>query len=426
MPAVLPRARLLAALLGFLSVGAMAPAVELHVVPDHQDGTYQAGETVTWTITAKDQAPEGLKYTVKSGGTVDVASGVLAFAGGTATVKASLAQPGTLLLDIPHDGKQSYGGAAFDWTKIPVSAPEPADFDAFWKAKLAELAKVPVDPKLEPVESGAPGVKLWKLTMGNIRGSSIHGWFARPDGDAPCPAMLVVQYAGVYPLNKDASVGQAKNGWMVLNIIAHDLPVDQPKEFYDQQSAGPLKNYPAIGADDRDTSYFLRMYLSCYRGADYLANRPDWNRKTLLVQGGSQGGLQTIVTAGLHPAVTTFSACVPAGCDHTGAALKREPGWPHWVNTWGGKDVQKLVTASTYYDVVNFARRVHCPGLIGMGLVDTTCPPAGVFAMINQLTSPKRVVIMPLADHMGDHKAYYGAIWSWWNAAKDGKALPLQ
>ena len=49
----------------------------------------------------------------------------------------------------------------------------------------------------------------------------------------------------------------------MLNINAHDLPIDQPTEFYKQQAAGPLKNYPYIGNDDREKSYFLRMYLSC-------------------------------------------------------------------------------------------------------------------------------------------------------------------
>jgi cephalosporin-C deacetylase-like acetyl esterase len=414
----MPRCLRIAAAL--LAVAGLS-AVELSIAPDRADGVYAAGEPVTWTITAKDAAPADLAYTVKSGGMVEIAAGTLRFADGKATVKASLDGPGTLLLGVPHDGKQSFGGAAYDWQKIPVSAPEPKDFDEFWQAKLAELAKVPVDPVLEPVESGVAGVKLWKITMGNIRGTKIHGYFARPEGDAPCPAMLAVQWAGVYPLDKNWSVGPAKNGWMVLNLIAHDLPVDEPKAFYEQQAAGPLKDYTRIGRDDRDTSYFLRMYLSCYRGADYLVTRPDWDRKTLLVQGGSQGGLQSVMTAGLHPAVTTITANVPAGCDHTGALVKRTPGWPFW--TTGD---QKTVTASTYYDVVNFARRIKCPVLIGMGLIDTTCSPAGVFAMINQIQAPKRVVIMPTADHSKPHDQYYAVFGPWWNAAKDGRPLPLK
>jgi cephalosporin-C deacetylase len=55
---------------------------------------------------------------------------------------------------------------------------------------------------------------------------------------------------------------RAAEGWLVLNINAHDLPMDEREPFYTDQSAGPLKEYPSIGNDDRETSYFLRMCLS--------------------------------------------------------------------------------------------------------------------------------------------------------------------
>ena len=414
-------------LLGAVSIFSLTlAAVELTVTPDRVDGVYQPGQMVTWTITVTEVPAEALGYTVKAGGVQDVAAGKLMFADGKATVSASWSEPGTLLLAVAHDKKTSYGGAAYAWDKIPVSAPEPADFDAFWQGKIAELQAVPMDAKLEAVESGEANVDLWKITMGNIRGSKIQGYFARPKGNAPCPAMLAVQWAGVYPLQKQWSVNPAKSGWMVLNLIAHDLPIDEGKAFYDAQNAGALKGYPTIGNDDRESSYFLRMYLSCYRGADYLIQRSDWNKTTLLSQGGSQGGLQAIMVAGLHPGVTAVTANVPAGCDHTGEQVKRMPGWPHWVQSWSGKDVAKMTTASTYYDVVNFARRIKGPVLVGMGLIDTTCAPAGVFAMFNQIPGPKRVIIMPTADHSRPHDAYYPVMGAWWGAAKDGKAVPLK
>ncbi len=415
----------LAALVIASVLGAALPATELKVVADHANGLYQQGESVTWTITASGAAAADLAYTVKAGGMHEIATGTLAFNAGVASVTASLDHPGTLLLSIAHDGKQSLGGAAVAWTAIPVSAPKPADFDAFWADKIAELQKVPANPVLTTVDSGNPKVGLWLITMDNIRGSMIHGYLARPLAEGPCPAMLVVQWAGVYALDKKWSVGPAANGWLVLNILAHDLPVDQPKEFYDQQSAGALKDYPAIGSEDRETMYFLRMYLSCYRGADYLSQRADWNKATLLVQGGSQGGLQSLVTAGLHPAVTAVTANVPAGCDHTGALVNREPGWPHLINSWNKKDAQKVSLAAPYYDVVNFARRITCPVLVGMGLIDTTCPPAGVFAMFDQISSPKRILVMPASGHMGPHDAYYPVMNSWWEAARTGKPLPM-
>jgi len=129
--------------------------------------------------------------------------------------------------------------------------------------------------------------------------------------------------------------------------------------------------------------------------------------KTLVVHGASQGGYQAIVTAALSPAVTALAANVPAGCDHTGAQAGREPGWPNWAGqTWTGRDGKKMLAAARYYDAMNFAARVKCPALVGVGLVDTVCPAEGVLAMCNRLGGPKEVVIMPLADHSGDHKAY--------------------
>lgn len=399
---------------------AIATAAELTITPDHANGCYAAGEPVTWTIKG-GAADAALPYTVQTEGLTEVAKGKLSFVEGAAHVSAKLDRPGTLLLTVRADAKKIVrGGAAIAWPQIKPSAPEPADFDAFWSQKLKELAAVPANPVLEEIASGSPQVQLWKITMDNIRGSKIHGYLARPRGAAKLPAMLQVQYAGVYPLQKEWVLGPAKAGWLALNIIAHDLPVDRDKAFYEAQNNGPLKDYLHQGGEDREKCYYLRMYLSCYRAVDYLAGRSDWNKTTLLVQGGSQGGMQSVITAGLHPAVTAITADVPAGADQTGSLAGRAVGYPYWV-----KSEEGLKTAA-YFDTVNFAKRIHCPALVGMGLVDTTCPSAGVFTMFNQIKAPKRVVIMPDAAHQGAHKAYYVAKEQWWKAAAQDAPLPMK
>ena len=141
------------------------------------------------------------------------------------------------------------------------------------------------------------------------------------------------------------------------------------------------------------------MYLSCYRAAQYLTERPDWDGRTLVVMGDSQGGMQTFVTAGLHPKITAGLALVPAGCDLTGPVVARAGGWPGWYFATQGKDAGKVREASRYYDAVNFASRIKCPMLVGLGLIDETCPPAGVFAAINQLVGPKETVILVKSGH---------------------------
>ena len=44
------------------------------------------------------------------------------------------------------------------------------------------------------------------------------------------------------------------------------------------------------GVLDRRTYYFRSVYLRIVRGLDYLSSRDDWDGKTLLLTGRSQGG----------------------------------------------------------------------------------------------------------------------------------------
>ncbi|WP_425616660.1 acetylxylan esterase [Anatilimnocola sp. NA78] len=402
-----------------LPLAAMAET-KLHITTDKPAAVYEAGEEVVWKVAAKDGdaiVPGKFSYIVKRGGLKEIASGE--FSGMDNTVRHqdkgdATKAPGVVILEVKFkpegEGKElkGLGAAVFAPDKIKASSPPPADFDDFWKAKIAELDAVPMNVQVEKVDIGDPKIEYYKVTMDNIRGRKIYGQLAKPVGGEKLPALLQVQWAGVYPLNRDWVVGPAKQGRLAFNIIAHDLPIDQDAKFYQDKAAKELNDYPGQGNDDRETSYFLPMFLSCRRAVDYLTQRPDWDHKHLVVQGGSQGGYQAIVTAGIHPAVTAFAANVPAGCDHTGKQAGRSPGWPNWASrVWQKKDEQKMLEASRYFDAMNFATRTKAPGLIGLGLVDPVCPAEGVLATCNQLQGPKEVIIMPLADHGGDHKAYY-------------------
>jgi cephalosporin-C deacetylase len=50
---------------------------------------------------------------------------------------------------------------------------------------------------------------------------------------------------------------------------------------------------------------------------------------------------------------------------------------------------------------------VKCPSQIALGLADTVCPAEGILATFNELKGPKELVVMPTADHQGDHAVYY-------------------
>lgn len=260
------------------------------------------------------------------------------------------------------DGKKvvtSYGGAAFAPEKIQPSGPAPEDFDDFWAKQIASMQKLPLNPTLERVDVGNPKFEYYRSTLDHINGTKVYGQLAKPVDGKNLPAMLQVQWAGVYPLDRSWVIQHARNGWLAVNISPHNLPIAEKQEFYQEKAKTELDDYPGIGNESRDTSYFLRMFLSCRRTVDYILTREDWNKKTLVVHGGSQGGYQAIVTAGLCPEVTAMSANVPAGCDHTGKAAGRETGWPQWASrTWKGRDEKKMLIAARYFDAMHFASRV--------------------------------------------------------------------
>jgi len=411
------------------------PLAEIVATPAKPSGVYAVGEKASWTLSLKGQAADvkEIKYTLKAGGFTVIKEGKLELTDGKATLEAPMDAPNTLLVELKATvgGKEikTLVGAVAAPDKIGVSAPRPEDFDAFWNAKIEELAKIPANPKIEPGESDKPNVEYAKVTLDNINGTHVYGQLAKPKKAGKYPAMLIVQYAGVYGLPKNNVIRRADNGWLALNIMAHDLPLDHPEDFYKKQSAGPLKDYMSIGSDDRDKSYFLRMYLGCYRAVDYLASRDDWDGKTLIVNGTSQGGQQTIVTAGLHPRITAMLANVPAGCDVTANVAGRAFGFPYFGNQAKWKKNPKIVEVGRYFDAVNFAYHIKCPAMVSMGLIDETCPPAGVLAAANQMTGPKEILILPLSNHQGTNNAQ-AMFWSrseaWMSALAKGKDAPVK
>jgi len=416
--------------------GAETQALHVSVTADHPKCDYKSGEVIEWRIAAKGTNADlhEIGYTIKKGGLKIIQEGRLNLTNGQGSLWFKAAEPGTLLVEVNATAEggsgqkiRETGAAVIEGQRIAPSHAGPSDFDKFWKSKLKELAKVPANPRLESADSGKSGVDYWRITMDNIRGTHIRGQVARPAGTGKLPALLIVQWAGVYGLQKSWATERAVSGWLVLNINAHDLPIDQPAAFYEDQFKGPLKDYWAIGNDNRDESYFLRMYLSCYRAAQYLVERPDWDGRTLVVMGTSQGGQQTLMTAGLHPRITAALANVPAGCDLAGPEVDRSPGWPAWYYRTAGKDAAKVIETSRYYDVVNFAPRIKCPVLVGVGLVDETCPPAGILAAMNRVKGRKEVVLLPGSDHQGKnntHQPFYDRSADWMSALVKGQGVP--
>ena len=271
----------------------------------------------------------------------------------------------------------------------------------FWAAQKAKLAAVPMKPVLTPVKTADAKIQVFDVQIPCVGPRPVSGYFGRPVGAAPksLPAILHVHGAGVRSANLGAATGGAHMNFLSLDINAHGIPNGKPSQFYTDLNNGELKGYPTSVRDDREKCYFLGMFLRLVRAMEFLTSQPEWDGKVLIVEGGSQGGGQSIAAAGLDPRVTFIAAGVPAICDHSGKAIGRINGWPKLVPDKDGKPDPKSLEAARYFDAMNFAARAKAEAIFSVGFIDGVCPPSSVYAAYNNLPGKKQMVIEPLMGH---------------------------
>src|SRR3954469_24976800 len=378
---------------------------QLVVTPYKQSGIYEQGEPAGWKVVlgAAPNSTTSYSYSLKKNNFELVKKGTLDLSSGDAKIEVRLNEPAMLYLEIsPDDGSPSakpiVAGAAVAPTELKPCAERPADFHAFWDSKIKLLREVPENVVLTPKPSDKPNIDYATIRLDHINGKHVYGQIAKPSRSGKFPALVIFQWASPpYPLQKQWVTDRAAEGWLALNIEPHDVLPDEPQAYYDALPER-LKHYESIGNNDRDKCYFLRMYLADYRAVDYITSRPDWDGKTLVVNGISMGGQQSLCVAGLHPAVTHLIVDVPAGCDTNGRLHGRQPSYPNFpVND------PKVAQTALYFDAVNFAPRIKATSLVAMGFVDTLTAPAGIWTAFNQIQAPKEAV--PMVDSPHNHLA---------------------
>lgn len=411
--------RALALLFLLCSVTLAAPTLD--IATDRADALYHAGETATFTIKVLDEGQPvtagKLSWSLSKDGVGDLGKGVADPAEQPLTVTGTLAEPGVLRLTVNYaDGDTKaagFGGAGYDLDQLRPAAPAPDDFDAWWQSQKDLLAAIPMDAQVTVDEARSTEQYLVaEVSLANIDGSRVHGWYGRPRAAGKYPAMLQIPGASYGPFR--ATPGWAHRGFISLYVSVHDQPLEPTAEEVAALKApdGALYNYFHQGRESRDTYYFRRVFLSFVRAIDFLTSQAEWDGEHMLVSGSSQGGGSTLVTAGLDPRVTAGAANVPALCDHKGLLIDRASGWPRLIPNAEATDV---ITTAGYFDAAYFASRITCPMLVSVGLIDRTCPATSVLAAYNAIPHErKQLLIYPKMGH---------EITKDWTAAQDAFLL---
>lgn len=288
---------------------------------------------------------------------------------------------------------------------------DPSDFDQFWSDNISKAKKFPLTyicKKVDAYSSSEIDCYLVKIQL-NSRGKCIYGYLTKPTVKGKYPVVLTPPGAGVKTIKEPLKhLYYAKNGFIRFEIEIHGLnPEFTPEEFAEiSNSLNYGENgYLANGLDNRDNYYMKHVYEACVRCIDFLTSLDEWDGKNVIVQGGSQGGALSLITAGLDNRVTQCIVNHPALSDMAGY-LYGTGGYPHFHKMNNMLTPDKVNTMA-YYDVVNFAKRVECSVYMTWGFNDNTCPPTTSYAVYNLIKSDKEALITPINEHWTSENTEY-------------------
>jgi cephalosporin-C deacetylase-like acetyl esterase len=333
--------------------------------------------------------------------------------------------------------KTTDGVCVFGWkpSEMAVAETRPADFRQFWDKAMDAYAKIPLDAKIEdeakvfkgkeideynlksaclpgnydPEGCKVDEVESFKISFAGPDGGRVYAWLAKPKGDGPFPAMLVLPGAGFAA--RPRPLEHARHGYLAIDVQIHGQDVDLPKY---EKLPGYNDNWVYEPADK---FYFMNVYLRAARAVDYLCSRPDVDARRVVTAGGSQGGRLSIVVPALDKRVAATVPCIAnspnypnlrwvAVCNGSGQANGSpfDPKAPKsdGMDVRGAPPVYDNPEAKcwAYYDPMNFAPDVRCPALFNGGLIDPVSPPYSVWAAFNKLGSEdKRIVPLPGFGH---------------------------
>ena len=374
--------------------------IKLIIFPSKKKTSYQINEPVQFEVHAyKFGIPLDtgtITYSIGPERFEDTLNRTVQISNGTALIPFStMKEPGFLRCIVRlEEGENTYQNSCtvgIEPENIQPTTSRPSDFDSFWKKQLETIRKHPLAPQRTHLkERSTEKIDYYHVEYNN-GDSKIYGILSIPKVGKKFPAVISYPGAGVRAYG--GNVYQL-DSCITLQIGIHGIPVHKfdSKDYYENLKQGKLNRYPFQHLESKDDYYFRKVYLGCVRAVDYIAQLPQYDGENLAIEGGSQGGALSIVTASLDKRVKYLVCIFPGMCDLTGYLNGRAGGWPKLFKE-KGTYTNKEIETSRYYDVVNFAKNITIPGFYSLGYNDLSCSPTSILAAFNQIRAPKEMFI---------------------------------
>ena len=272
-----------------------------------------------------------------------------------------------------------------------VSAPDPQpDFWDFWTQTLAEMDAIPLEPTFTEIPAYSNDVRTcYEVRYPSWGGAISGGILSVPVAEGKYPVYLQYMGYGAEPFYFDPSASPDRIDYLV-SIRDQGIFRDTLFRWIDR------------GLAAKETFYYRGAFADAKRAVDFVTTLDKADTDHIVSMGESQGGALTFVAAAFDSRIKAIAPAVPFLGDYPDYA--KIVWWPvHEVFDQADADRldrDALMTMLTYFDVKNFAPRIHCPVYMAFGLQDPTCPPHTNFAIYNNLgTRDKRYFCVPTCGH---------------------------
>jgi len=292
----------------------------VNVVTDRPDATYEAGESMNFIVTGgTGMANYVIHY--DHGVTPAIERGTIQL-GGTVEVPFTLDEPGTVIFLVVATDGLDVVGATFSPFEIEPYEEDPADYDEFWESQKSRLAAIPLDPQITPITTPNPNTEDFRISLGSVDGRRLYGYISIPIGGTNLPAVITHSAFGVGPnLCVPRPEIADELGAISMSIWMHDAEPDT-------QAADA---YEPMAWNNRDSVYFQYGVLGILRSMDYIQTMPEFRGEGIALNGVSEGGGMSLLTAGIDDRVTAVSASIFAHAEHTGFRFGRASGFPQTI-----------------------------------------------------------------------------------------------
>ncbi len=287
--------------------------------------------------------------------------------------------------------------------------PKPDDFDAFWDASLKELDQLDLQVERIPNSFSQPVADCYDLFYNGTGGARIHAKLLVPKRlMEKAPAVLHFHgYSGRAP-DWSELVNYAGAGFV---LAAMDCRGQAGQSTDAITTYGPTKDGHIIrGLSDEDPRnlYFRNVFLDTVLLARIVMEMPEVDGTRVGATGGSQGGGLTCACAALEPRIRRITSWFPFLSDYQRvwemdldqAAYAELRAYFRHFDPRHQREAA-IFEKLGYIDVHHLAPRIKAETLMFIGLIDNITPPSTVYAVYNNISARKEMIVYPDFGHEG-------------------------